>query len=39
VKRKSSALPPVSAMNGWPDAFWHIRQWQMLLKSGGARHA
>jgi hypothetical protein len=28
-------LTRASAMNGWPDAFWHMRQWQMLDSSGG----
>ena len=23
-------------MNGWPEAFWHIRQWQMQARIGGA---
>ncbi len=26
VHVRCSMLPPASAINGWPDAFWHMRQ-------------
>ncbi|HEX9198196.1 MAG TPA: hypothetical protein VF865_01455, partial [Acidobacteriaceae bacterium] len=35
VQRRSLSLTRASAMNGCPDAFWHMRQWQMLACSGG----
>jgi len=35
VQRRSSRLTLANAMNGWPDALWHIRQWQMQACSGG----
>jgi hypothetical protein len=34
VHRRSGALTKVNAMNGWPQAFWHIRQWQIDARSG-----
>jgi hypothetical protein len=39
VQRKSFRLNVVNAWNGWPVAFWHIRQWQMHARSGGASAA
>ena len=32
----SASATPVSAMNGPPEAFWHMRQWQMLGRVGAA---
>jgi hypothetical protein len=29
-------LTIANAMNGWPEAFWHIRQWQMQARIGGS---
>ena len=27
-------LHDANAMNGWPEAFWHIRQWQIEARTG-----
>jgi hypothetical protein len=34
VQVRSFCFTRASAMNGWPEAFWHMRQWQMLDSSG-----
>jgi hypothetical protein len=48
-ERNAAGLPRVQAKslfsmsakdaNGAPEAFWHIRQWQMLILLGGADSA
>jgi len=35
VQRRFPFFTRANAMNGWPDARRHIRQWQMLACSGG----
>src|SRR5437763_17167770 len=34
VPAKSSCSMSAKEANGAPDAFWHIRQWQMLILAG-----
>src|SRR5258707_150305 len=36
VQLKSACSMSANEANGAPDAFWHIRQWQMLILAGGA---
>src|SRR5438874_2583751 len=36
VQEKSACSMSAKEANGAPDAFWHIRQWQMLILAGGA---
>src|SRR5882757_5994113 len=35
VQAKSSCSMSAKEANGAPEAFWHIRQWQMLILAGG----
>src|SRR4051794_11265499 len=39
VQLKSACSMSAKEANGAPDAFWHIRQWQMLILVGGADSA
>src|SRR5258707_9427075 len=39
VQRKCSLGMSASEANGAPLAFWHIRQWQMLILEGAADSA
>src|ERR1700688_877304 len=39
VQAKSAFSMSAKEANGAPDAFWHIRQWQMLIFFGGADSA
>src|SRR3954466_1781915 len=39
VQLKSACSMSAKEANGAPDAFWHIRQWQMLILAGGADSA
>jgi hypothetical protein len=39
VQVKCSCSMSASEAKGAPDAFWHIRQWQMLVLVGGADNA
>src|SRR5258707_11007034 len=39
VQLKSACSMSAKEANGAPDAFWHIRQWQMLILAGGAGSA
>src|SRR6266480_7650662 len=39
VQVKSAFSISAKEANGAPDAFWHIRQWQMLIFVGGADSA
>src|ERR1700755_229210 len=39
VQAKSPRSMSAKEANGAPDAFWHIRQWQMLTLVGGADSA
>src|ERR1700741_4787270 len=39
VQAKSAFSMSAKDANGAPDAFWHIRQWQMLTFLGGADSA
>src|SRR5947207_1820058 len=39
VQAKSACSISAKEANGAPDAFWHIRQWQMLTLAGGADSA
>src|SRR6266700_7916614 len=34
VQLKSVCSMSAKEANGAPDAFWHIRQWQMLIRAG-----
>ena len=36
VQAKSAWSMSAKEANGAPEAFWHIRQWQMLILVGGA---
>src|SRR6266704_913485 len=36
VQAKSARSMSAKEANGAPDAFWHIRQWQMLIFAGAA---
>src|SRR5439155_4720533 len=36
VQLKSACSMSANEANGAPDAFWHIRQWQMLILAGAA---
>src|SRR5262249_17153666 len=36
VQLKSSLATSAKEANGAPEAFWHIRQWQMLTFNGAA---
>ena len=39
VQAKCSCRISAKEANGAPRAFWHIRQWQMLIRTGGADSA
>src|SRR6266853_2990558 len=39
VQLKSVCSMSAKEANGAPDAFWHIRQWQILILVGGADSA
>src|SRR2546423_14938897 len=39
VQLKSACSMSANDANGAPDAFWHIRQWQMLIFAGAADSA
>jgi hypothetical protein len=39
VQRRFSDRRRANAMNGSPEAFWHMRQWQMLDSSGAVSSA
>ena len=39
VQAKSVYSISANEANGAPEAFWHIRQWQMLTFLGGADNA
>src|SRR5436309_109342 len=39
VQLKSECSMSANEANGAPDAFWHIRQWQMLILAGSPDNA